>query len=122
MRNPALRARGQDVRIVLFGGAATTVKGVVANLETTASEAGQAFAEAGAIAWLDYGGDGQQIEFLEYVDLATGDRMQRRSIKAERVGTVFAVVKVNMVRDGSVMSALSADFDSRDWGPDFYAG
>ena len=93
MRNPALRQRGQDVRIVLFDGTATTVKGVIGLAETSTGEAMQAFAEAGPIAWLDYGGDGQQIEFLEYTDKASGYRHHRRTIKAERVGTVWPVVR-----------------------------
>ena len=121
MRNPALRARGQDVRLVFFDGTATTVRGVIGLAETSAGEAGQAFAEAGARAWLDYGGDGQQIEFLEYTDKATGARLHRRKIKAEIVGTVFPVVKVHLSADATVLPQ-SADFSSRDFGPDFATG
>ena len=117
MRNPAIRARGQDVRIVFFDGTATTVKGVIGLAETSAGEAGQPFADAGPIAWLDGGGDGQQIEFLEYVDKASGSRLHRRKIKAETIGTVFPVVKVNMVRDATVLPALRADFSARDFDP-----
>ena len=120
MRNPALRARGQDVRIVLFGGAATTVKGVVANLETTTGEAGQAFAEAGAVAWLDYGGDGQQIEFLEYTDKASGDRLHRRKIKSETIGTVFPVVKVHMAQETTALPHF-ADFNVDDFASEDFA-
>ena len=122
--NPALRARGQDVRIVLFSGAATTVKGVIGLAETSASEAGQPYGDFGPTAWLDYGGDGQEIEFLEYTDKASGDRLHRRKVKAEthRHGLCRSVM-VHMVRDATVMPALPADFDSRDFSSeDFNAG
>ena len=84
MPNPALRQRGQDVLIVLYSGDSVTVKGVVANAETTAGEASLSFADAGPIAWVDYSGDGQQIEFVEYLDEATGNRVhhvQRHEIE-----------------------------------------
>ena len=80
--------------------------------ETSTGEAGQAFAEAGAIAWIDYGGDGQQIEFMEYTDKASGDRLHRRTIKAEIIGTIFPVMKVNMSSVVTVMPALRGDFSS----------
>ena len=117
--NPALRLRGQDIRIVLFDGTAETVRGTIGLLETSTGEAMQAFAEAGPIAWLAMTGDGQQIEFLEYTDKASGDRLHRRKIKAERVGTVFSVVKVHMVREATVLPP--APFSARDFGPDFQA-
>ena len=56
---------------------------------------------------------GQQIEFIEYLDKSTGDRLHRRSIKAERIGTAFPVWKVHMVREATVI-VQHADF-----GPDF---
>lgn len=117
MRNPALRARGQDVRLVFFDGTATTVKGVIGLAETSAGEAGQAFAEAGALAWLDYGGDGQQIEFLEYIDKASGARLHRRKIKAEIVGTIFPTLKVHMRAESTVMPRLQRDFSELDFNP-----
>ena len=123
MLNPAIRAAGQDITIVLFDATAETVRGTIGLFETSTGEAAQAFAEAGPIAWIDYAGDGQKIEFLEYTDKASGDRLHRRKIKAERVGTVWPVVKVHMVRDATVMPALPADFDSRDFSSeDFNAG
>ena len=115
MDNPALRARGQDVRIVLFDGTAETVRGTIGLAETSAGEAGAPFAEAGPIAWLDYAGDGQQIEFLEYRDKASGDRLHRRKIKAETIGTVFPVVKVHMVREATVLPPQRADFARTDF-------
>ena len=75
------------------------------------------FADAGAIAWLDYDGDGQQVEFVEYTDDA-GQRLHRRKIKAEKVGTVFPVWKVHLVREATVLARADfsgADFDPRDF-------
>ena len=105
---------------MLFDGTATTVKGVIGLQETSTGEAGQAFAEAGAIAWLDYAGDGQQIEFLEYLDKSTGDRLHRRKIKAERIGTAFPVWKVHMVREATVI-VQRAQFDGADFASEDFA-
>ena len=116
--NPALRQRGQDIQLVLYDGTAATVRGTVALMETSTGEATQAFADAGAIAWLDYDGDGQLIEFCEYTDEATGQRLHRRKIKAEKVGTVFPVWKVHLVLEATVLAPADfsgADFDPRDF-------
>ena len=122
MHNPALRARGQDVRIVLFDGSAETVRGVIGLVETSASEAGQPYGDLGPIAWLDYAGDGQEIEFLEYLDKASGDRLHRRKIKSETIGTEFPVLKVHMVRDATVLPNLASfsrqDFSETDFATD----
>lgn len=122
MPNPALRARGQDILIVLYDGSAATVRGTIGLFETSTGEAMQAFAEAGAIAWIDYAGDGQQIEFLEYLDKASGDRLHRRKIKAETIGTIFPVVKVHLAREATVLPHLAQfsrlDFDPRSFATD----
>ena len=123
MLNPALRARGQDVLIVFFDGTAATVPGVVRNAETTAGESAQAFGDFGPLAWLDYAGDESQIEFVRYTDPSTGQRLHRRAIKRERVGTVFAVVKVNLTVEATVLPALRGDYSARDFDPrDFNTG
>ena len=119
--NPALRARGQDIGITLYDGTATTARGTVGLFETSAGEAGQAFAAAGPIAWLDYAGDPQQIEFVEYEDKASGERQTRRTIKRERVGTVFPTVKLHLSTELTVMAGPDfngADFSSTDFRTD----
>ena len=110
--NPALRARGQDVRIVLFDGAALTVRGVVRNAETSAGEASQPFGDFGPISWIAYDGDPMQVEFCEYVEPGTGARLHRRVTKRERVGTIFPTVKCSMSSEATVMPA-------KDFGPEF---
>ena len=123
MANPALRQRGQDVRIVLFDGSADTVPGVVRNAETTAGESAQAFGDFGPVAWLDYDGDESQIEFVRYGDPSTGQRLHRLVIKRERVGTIFATVKVNLTVAATVLPALRGDYSARDFDPrDFNTG
>ena len=118
--NPALRQRGQDVRIVLFDGTAATVRGVIGLFETSVGEASAPFADSGPVAWLDFGGDGQQIEFIEYLDKTSGDRLHRRKIKAERVGTAFPVWKVHMVREATVI-VQRAQFDGADFASEDFA-
>ena len=123
MANPALRQRGQDIEIVLFDGSAAFVKGVVRNAETSAGESTQPFGDFGPIAWLDFDGDGQQIEFVSYADVASGDRLHRRKIKAERLGTVFPAMKVHLSGVATVMPRPPAVFDRRSFsGADFNVG
>ncbi len=121
--NPALRARGLDVRLVLFDGSALTVRGVVRNAETTAGEASQPFGDFGPISWLDFDGDPTRIEFCEYIEPGTGARLHRRVTKRERVGTIFPTVKCSMSSEATAMPALRGDFSSRDFsGADFNVG
>ena len=119
MANPALRLRGQDIAIVLFDGTADSARGVVGLAETTAGEAAQAFGDKGPLAWIDYDGDESQIEFVRYTDPATGQRLHRRVIKRERVGTIFATVKLNMTVEATMLPVQAADWDGADFGPDF---
>ena len=112
------RAQGSHGQIVAFWRSTQAQDGGVGLAETSAGEAGLPFAEAGQIAWIDYAGDGQQIEFVEYVD-ATGQRVQRRKIKAELLGVIFPCWKVHLVRDAIELPALQRDFSAQDFGPDF---
>ena len=123
MGNPVLayagaESRAQDIEIVLIDGTASTVRGTVGLAETSAGEAGAPFADAGPLAWIDYGGDVQQIEFCEYVDV-TGTRVHRRVVKREIIGTVFPVVKLNLSREATVLPTIQRDFSPLDFGPDF---
>ena len=120
MTNPALRLRGQDVRIVLFDGSALSVRGVVRNLETSAGEASQPFGDFGPVAWVDFGGDPMQVEFCEYTEPGTGARIHRRVTKRERVGTIYPVVKMSMSSEATVLPHL-AQFSRRDWDPRDFA-
>ena len=126
--NPALTYRGPESRaiavmVVLYGGRAVDAYGVITNAETTASEAGQAYADAGPLAWIAWDGNPDEIEFAEYVEPGTGNRVHRRVIKAERVGSVWATVKLHMAVDVTVtVIPRRADFDARDFDPrDFNA-
>ena len=58
--DPALTYRGvestsQDILVVLFSGAAVTVRGVLVNFETSAGEASAPFADSGPVAWIALG-------------------------------------------------------------------
>ena len=115
--NPALRARGQGIALALFDGRAATAPGVVRNYETSAGDSRLPFGDLGAIAFIDYDGDGL-IEFATYNDPATGDRLHRRVIRHERVGTIFATVKLYMASDFTVLppgSFSERDFSSLDF-------
>ena len=114
MDNPALRLRGQDIRIVFYDGTAARAVGVVGLAETSAGDASQPFGDFGPRAWLDFDGDPSTIEFAEYTDKATGDRQHRRVTKRERVGTIFPTVKLHMSVEATVLPHL-AQFSRRDF-------
>ena len=110
--NPALRRQGQKMQLRLFGGAAVTTRGTVRLAETTAGEASQPYADAGPLAWVDYDGDPDQIEFAEFTAPADTRRRRYRVTKRERVGTVFPVIKLHLVVE-SVLTG--SDFNPADW-------
>ena len=123
--DPSITYRGpestsQEILAIMFSGAAVTVRGVVVLFETSAGEAGAPFADAGAVAWIAYDGDPAQIEFVQYVEPATGQRVHRRVTKAERVSSQWNTVKLNMGREATVI-AQRADFDGRDFNADQFA-
>ena len=98
--DPAIRARGQDVELVLFDASATVVKGVVALAETSAGEAGAPFGEFGPLCWIAYDADPKQIEFVQYRDPATRRRTHRRVIKGERIGAQWNTCKLHLASRG----------------------
>ena len=120
MDNPALQQRGQLLQITTHAGIAHAVRGIVANADTTAGEAGQPYADAGVLAWIDYDGDPNQIEFIEYADV-TGIRLHRRVIRGERLGSLWTTCKLYLVAEATVLPAARADFSARDFSPRDYA-
>ena len=121
MDNPALQQRGQMVRVIAFDGTAHSVWGVVALADTTTGESRQAFAEAGALAWICFDSDPNLLEFCEYTDLA-GFRVHRRCIRGEKLGVLWNTCQLFLVHEATVLSRAGGDFDSRDFGPDFATG
>ena len=107
-----------DVLVILFGGDAATVRGVLRNFDTSAGEAGAAFADAGPVLWIAYNGDVGQIEFVQYVEPATDRFLHRRVTKRERTSGNFNTVKLHLAAE-EVVIAQRAQFDPRDFGPDF---
>ena len=120
MDNPALRLRGQDIRLVLYDGTAATARGVVGLADTSAGEAGQPFGDFGPLAWIDYSGDPAAIEFVSYIDKATGDRLHRHVTKRERIGTIFPTVKLHMSVEATAMPH-TPQFSGADFSPDDFA-
>ena len=107
-----------DVMVILYGGDAATVRGVLRNFDTSAGEAGAAFANAGPVLWIAYNGDVGQIDFVQYVEPATDRHLHRRVTKRERTSGNFNTVKLHLAAD-EVVVAQRAQFDPRDFGPDF---
>ena len=125
--DPALTYRGvestsQDILVVLFSGAAVTVRGVLVNFETSAGEASAPFANSGPVMWVAYDGDEKQIEFVQYSGAATGRLLHRRVIKAERVSSQWNTVKLNLVSEATVIAQRGQfsrlDFDPRSFATD----
>ena len=107
-------SRGLDVTVILFGGAAIVVRGVIANAETSVGEAAQAFGNFGPIAWVAFDGDPAKIEFCQYVEPATKRLLHRRVVKRERVSAVWNTTKLNLAVEATDLAAL-ADFDAADF-------
>ena len=121
MDNPVLQQRGGLMQVTEYSGIAHAVRGIVSNAGTTAGEAGQAFADAGPRAWIDYTGDPNDLEFIEYEDV-TGTRLHRRVIRGERLGSLWTTAKLYCVSEATVLPAARADWSARDFGPDFATG
>ena len=110
--DPTLAYRGPESRsipvlAILFSGAAVDVRGVIGNAETSASEAGLAWSDAGPLAWISYSDDPAGIEFIQYADPAIGRTLHRRVLKAERLGSQYNTVKLNLA---SRVDRARADF------------
>ena len=71
------------------------------------------------LAWIAYDADPRQIEFVQYAEPATGRALHRRVIKAERIGSQWNTVKLNLADEPTVLAQISefdpADFDPRDF-------
>ena len=111
-------SRSFDVLVILFGGDAATAPGVLRNFDTSAGEASAAFADAGPVLWIAYNGDVGQIEFVQYIEPATGRLLHRRVTKRERVSAIWNTVKLHLSTEETVIMQR-AEFDPRDFGPDF---
>ena len=107
-----------DVLVMLYAGDAVTVRGVLRNFDTSAGEASAAFADAGPVLWIGYNSDPSQIEFVQYVEPASGRLLHRRVTKRERTSGNFNTVKLHLAAD-EVVIAQRADFDPRSFGRDF---
>ena len=108
-----------DVLVILFSGDAATVPGVLRNFDTSAGEAGAAFADAGPVLWIAYNGDVGQIEFCQYLEPGTGRTLHRRATKRERTSALWNTVKLNMSTEAAVIAQRgmfsAKDFDPRDF-------
>ena len=107
-------SRSFDVLVILFSGDAATVPGVLRNFDTSAGEASAAFADAGPVLWIAYNGDMGQIEFVQYVEPATGRLLHRRVTKRERTSGNYNTVKLHLAVE-EVVIAQRADFDPADF-------
>ena len=78
-----------------------------------------AWADSGPVAWVNYSGDPQEIEFLDYADPVTDEAVRRRAIFRERVsgslGWQTVRVVLQEVVEGGVQPPVSVDFDPIDF-------
>ena len=109
-----------DVLVILYGGTAATVRGVLRNFETSAGEAGAAFADAGPVLWIAFDGDVGRIEFVQYSEPGTDRLLHRRVTKRERLGSLYNTVKLNLSSEEVVIAQL-AEFDPADFASEDFA-
>ena len=113
-------SRSINVLVILFNGGAATVRGVIANAETSAGEASAAFADAGPLAWIAYDGDPLEIEFCQYAEPGTDRTLHRRATKRERTSAHWNTVKLNMSVEATVI-AQRGSFSPLDFSPEDYS-
>ena len=108
-----------DVLVIRFDGTAATVRGVLRNFATSASEAAAPFADAGPVLWIAFDGDVGRIEFAQYAEPATGRTLHRRVTKRERISANYNTVKLNLTAESVVIAQLgefsALDFASEDF-------
>ena len=109
-----------DVRVILYNGDAATERGVLRNFDTSAGEAGAAFADAGPVLWIAFGGDPSQIDFVQYVEPATGRLLHRRVTKRERTSSNYNTAKLHLAAE-EVVIAQRADFSGADFASEDFA-
>ena len=109
-----------DVLVILYGGNAATVRGVIGNFDTSAGEAGAAVATAGPVLWIAYDGDPAQIDLCQYRETGTGRLLHRRVTKRERTSGNYNTVKLNLSAE-SVDLAQPGDFSAADFDPRDFA-
>ena len=109
-----------DVLVILYGGNAATVRGVIGNFDTSAGEAGAAFATAGPVLWIAYDGDPAQIDLCQYREPGTGRLLHRRVTKRERTSGNYNTVKLHLAAEEVVIAQL-ADFDPADFASEDFA-
>ena len=105
-----------DVLAMLYAGDAVTVRGVLRNFDTSAGEAGAAFADAGPVLWIGYNNDPSQIEFVQYIEAATERLLHRRVTKRQRTSGNFNTVKLHLAAD-EVVIAQRGDFNPLQFDP-----
>ena len=106
--------------VILYNGAAATERGVLRNFDTSAGEAGAAFADAGPVLWIAFNGDVGKIEFVQYVEPATGRLLHRRVTKRERVSAIWNTVKLHLNTE-EIVIIQRAQFDGADFASEDFA-
>ena len=102
MQNPVLAETGPlatsiPITVTLFDGSTSSTRGVVRASEHTPAEVEAPWADSGPLAWFDFAGDPEQIEFLQYDDPITDEETRRRVIFRERQAGSFGFRTVHAV-------------------------
>ena len=129
MTNPVIDSAGAfsrsvPVTLTLYSGTTVSTRGVVKAASASPGEVESAWADSGPVAWVNYSGDPDQIEFLDYDDPVTDDAVRRRAVFRERVAGSLGWQTVRVVMQGVVEAGVQPpvtkqDFSPLDFGPDF---
>ena len=126
MTNPVLAETGDfatsiPVTLTLYSGTTVSTRGVVKAASSSPDEVEAAWADSGPVAWVNYSGDPQEIEFLDYDDPVTDEAVRRRAIFRERIsgslGWQTVRVVLQEVEGGVQPPVTSVDFDPADFDP-----
>ena len=129
MTNPVIDSAGDfslsvPVTVTLYNGSTVATRGVVKAASASPGEVVAAWADSGPVAWVNYSGDPEQIEFLDYTDPVTDEAARRRAVFRERVSGSLGWQTVRVVLHEDVESGVTPlienrDFSPLDFGPDF---
>ena len=126
MKNPVLAYRGAgstatDMTITLHDGRAVQVRGVAGLVETSDGDAKAVLAKAGPAVWVSWDGDPQTIGRARYLDLATGQRVERKAVFAERVSGSNGWDTIRIILSRQATAATGEDYSNQDYSPADYS-
>ena len=122
VRNPVLAykgpgSHGSDMTITLHDGRAVGVRGVAGKVETTDGDATAVLPKAGPAVWVSWAGDPSEIERVRYIELATGQRVERKAVFSERIAGANGWDTIRIILSRIAAASTQLDYSEQDYSP-----